>query len=440
MPKKLTEEEIKTKKEFLISELKSFYNINKRIPTSREMRAKNGHSSEAVFRKYFGSLGSACLEAGLEIPNEKKWLYERERYSDKYMLECLKRETDLKIENNGAKLLTFEEIDKNSNMPSALSYSRRWGSIENIYLQINVEYSSKNKELLKNDMINNYKQLAFMIGKSPNSRDIDRASRVGISRYAAKCYSENFGSLHSLYELAGLTEEILIENNSNEHLKLIRSVIGEANKDRTGVFEYSNIPGIYCLRLSVNEKVYIGQSKDLYSRLKHHFTSLARKRHCNKRLQNDWNKYGFPYFELSILDIVDKQLLNEKEEFWIEHFNSTDKDKGYNILKYAGAPKEYKLSDEVKLYLKQIKNKKVIQFSKNGKLKYTFDNVFVASGILGIRASYISSVCREEWHTTNGFIFIFEEDYLKDKTIIDRRIKSKKGNGGRKLKKETVKS
>lgn len=63
---------------------------------------------------------------------------------------------------------------------------------------------------------------------------------------------------------------------------------------------------IYQIKNIVNNKVYIGSSGDKspLSRLKRHANDLSKGTHCNKHLQNAYNKYGKDGFEYIILELI----------------------------------------------------------------------------------------------------------------------------------------
>lgn len=52
------------------------------------------------------------------------------------------------------------------------------------------------------------------------------------------------------------------------------------------------VSGIYCIENKINNKTYIGSSKNLYQRLLKHFALLRHNKHENAHLQSAWNKYG----------------------------------------------------------------------------------------------------------------------------------------------------
>ena len=105
--------------------------------------------------------------------------------------------------------------------------------------------------------------------------------------------------------------------------------------------------GIYCIENIITNKKYIGQSVDIDTRWKKHKYELNRDNHKNKYLQSAWNKYGEDKFKFYILDLCSEEELDEKEIYWIEHYNTVDRELGYNLTS-GGQFKKGSLSDEVK--------------------------------------------------------------------------------------------
>lgn len=94
--------------------------------------------------------------------------------------------------------------------------------------------------------------------------------------------------------------------------------------------------GIYIIKCTANNKVYIGQSINLKNRLRGHKYQLKKGIHANIHLQSAFNKYGENYFNYDILEVVDekdytKDKLNLLEIKYISLFNSADRNFGYNL-------------------------------------------------------------------------------------------------------------
>lgn len=86
--------------------------------------------------------------------------------------------------------------------------------------------------------------------------------------------------------------------------------------------------GIYRITNTIKNKVYVGQSKNVYERRAEHFVALRRGRHPNKEMQRDWNENNRGFrFDVIELTTVDK--LNEREKYWIDKLNTMEPH-GYN--------------------------------------------------------------------------------------------------------------
>lgn len=90
--------------------------------------------------------------------------------------------------------------------------------------------------------------------------------------------------------------------------------------------------GVYLITNLINNKVYVGISTDLKTRIKKHYHSLCNNAHHNDYLQKSVNKYGLNAFSIQILEYVKEEELLSKENAYQGLYKSTDPDFGYNIL------------------------------------------------------------------------------------------------------------
>lgn len=122
------------------------------------------------------------------------------------------------------------------------------------------------------------------------------------------------------------------------------------------------ITGIYSIKNIVNNKLYIGSSIDIYKRWAYHKRELKNGIHHSRHLQHSFDKYGEDNFVFDIVEKCDKEVLLEKEQYWIDYYKSYDRAKGYNIAPIAGAGYSYggnyeRLKDgKYKISLEQFNN------------------------------------------------------------------------------------
>lgn len=85
----------------------------------------------------------------------------------------------------------------------------------------------------------------------------------------------------------------------------------------------------------MNNKVYIGKSRNIYKRIHQHLYDLknSRSSNSNTHLSRAFNKYGVDIFEYSVLEYLpeDEALVSRRELHWMKAFNSLNRDFGYNI-------------------------------------------------------------------------------------------------------------
>ena len=90
--------------------------------------------------------------------------------------------------------------------------------------------------------------------------------------------------------------------------------------------------GIYKIINAASNKCYIGSSKNICERINSHFRDLRKNEHCNKHLQNAWNRYGEDFFSFDVLLYCDEDDLIFYENRAIGAFNTLDSAKGYNCV------------------------------------------------------------------------------------------------------------
>lgn len=92
------------------------------------------------------------------------------------------------------------------------------------------------------------------------------------------------------------------------------------------------IKTIYKIQCVKNNKVYIGQTKNYTKRRKEHINDLKNNRHCNEYLQTDYNKFGVQSFVYSVIELVEDNLGNEREDYWMNFYGGINSQNIYNSM------------------------------------------------------------------------------------------------------------
>ena len=114
--------------------------------------------------------------------------------------------------------------------------------------------------------------------------------------------------------------------------------------------------GVYMIRNTANNKVYIGSSVNLERRQKSHICNLKYGRHYNKHLQSAWNEYGEDAFEFTVIEYCSADTLIARETAWVEYYDAMNRDRGYNI----GFPDRHTFTEESRMKMSKSASAKVV--------------------------------------------------------------------------------
>ena len=89
--------------------------------------------------------------------------------------------------------------------------------------------------------------------------------------------------------------------------------------------------GIYKITCITNNKIYIGQSKNVQYRFGQHILLLNRRIHFNKHLQYAFDKYGKENFKFDVIEYCDESVLTDRESYWINQYGGINSDNIFNV-------------------------------------------------------------------------------------------------------------
>lgn len=88
--------------------------------------------------------------------------------------------------------------------------------------------------------------------------------------------------------------------------------------------------GVYQIKNTITNKLYVGSSKEVYHRIHKHKYLLRRGIHPNPHLQSSFDKYGISSFEVSLIEVCDNEHIAEREAHWIKQLDCLCPSHGYN--------------------------------------------------------------------------------------------------------------
>lgn len=101
------------------------------------------------------------------------------------------------------------------------------------------------------------------------------------------------------------------------------------------------VMGIYYVRNTKTDQMYVGSSVDIDSRIKRHILALTKGQHHSVYLQRAWDKYGQASFDFGLAEEVeDRGQLQIREQEWIDYFGT------YNVAKFADRPQPPAMTEE----------------------------------------------------------------------------------------------
>lgn len=161
---------------------------------------------------------------------------------------------------------------------------------------------------------------------------------------------------------------------------------------------------IYIIRNTVNNKVYIGQTKvSVDQRWKEH---LRHDQYGTQVINRAMKKYGVDKFYVETLEICSIQLLDSREIFYIDLFDSTNKSKGYNVSIGGSTPR-------FKRKILSTANLIDLYVNKKFSLEKIANKYAVSRYIISSELTNAGITIRERKESNSKFIRINKEVLLK---------------------------
>lgn len=166
----------------------------------------------------------------------------------------------------------------------------------------------------------------------------------------------------------------------------------------TDLIEPKNIYCIYYIKNIINDKMYIGQTKNIKRRRLSHYGKLSKGYHPNYKLQDDWNKYGGNSFKITVLEYCDESEVNKREMYYISLFNSVDD--GYNIS-IGGTNGN------------NFPRKRIKQYDLDGNFIKLWESAAEAARFYNVKRGYISGAAKKH-HKTLNYQWCYEDEEISD--------------------------
>lgn len=194
--------------DFLINELKRYFNSYGKIPTKRDLDANDDFPNYYEFAKVFNGLKNAIYLAGLSDVIKSKKMFNRKSYTDDQLLSILK---DFITSNNI--IPSAKEFNKNPSNPSSGLYNQRFGGF-NAAIKI-LGYTEKYKHINKTneELLEELYEFYIKTGEIPHARNL-----IMYGYSSPTIYSNRFGSLYNAYRLAKIPYNKTVRELNKEEI------------------------------------------------------------------------------------------------------------------------------------------------------------------------------------------------------------------------------
>lgn len=216
---------------------------------------------------------------------------------------------------------------------------------------------------------------------------------------------------------------------------------------------YNNISGVYIIKNTITNKIYIGSSNNLGNRISKHFSECKHNRHPNRLFQLDFDKHSQSSFVFNI-ELITNNYKDEEYKLQLKY----DKDILYNNSIGGKLSTQHKNAvgiantkwvrdDEYRSKLSKAKTKySIVQLDRKGNILDIFNTVHdIIIKHPTFKTQPVRAVCNKGKSSYRGYIWRYvikgkEDEFVADFkyitsqyrevfTIVDNKIKTFKSLG-----------
>lgn len=192
----------------------------------------------------------------------------------------------------------------------------------------------------------------------------------------------------------------------------------------------SNTTCIYSISNTINNKIYIGQTVNLRSRVSDYRNATHRQKYIKRLLGADMLKYGDDNFVMTIVEECKPSQLDEREEYYISKFNATNPSKGYNILASSSKVNSVESRKRKSLSHMGLKESASTKRKKSNMIMAIQNDILIVSesgklfgDYVGCSKDYVKN-CLRQPSKCKGWR-LYYDDYFKRQEIRDKMLKKR---------------
>lgn len=267
-----------------------------------------------------------------------------EKKKEEILFSSLEKEYETLKEKSQEKLRQYEEEERkkiNEKLKEIQQYCEEIISKEvntkknqeEIDCQKEIQFIKEEYELKKLDLQSeiidiekNYAKLKNQVDNATLAAKREEEKKNNIKFYQVNLSQEDKEDIEKLKEIEKRLSRPDVLNKLIYKVYLEKPTTDLVNR----VIGPDSVTGIYKITNTINQMTYVGQSVDLKARWRQHIKrGIGAETPLKNKLYPAMEEFGVWNFTFEVVEICKKEELNEREQFWQEHFNA--KTYGYSI-------------------------------------------------------------------------------------------------------------